>query len=175
MTWVLGSADSPVVAGGCGDVVDGVFFLAPAAVPGTTELECELPPGMPILVLAGVAFSEIPTWGADDAAVLADARLTWSNVTDTSVTLDDQDVPLDGTYREGIYDVPIEAGSVFDGICVGLPAPCQVDFQPPGPVRVATVGEFVVLRPLAPGEHHLHVETDIFGNELIVSAHVTVG
>ena len=78
MTWALGSAESPVVAGGCGDVVDGVFFLAPAAVPGVTELDCDVAPGTPILVLGGAVFSEIPTWGADDAAVIADARGGWS-------------------------------------------------------------------------------------------------
>jgi hypothetical protein len=175
MSWVLGSADSPVVAGGCGAVVDGVFFLAPAAVPGTTEVECEVPTGMPILVLAGVAFSEIPTWGDTDAAVLADARATWSNVTGTSVTLDGRSVSLEGTYREGgVYDVPIEAGSVMDVACEGVPAPCKVDFEPPGPVRMATVGQFVVLRPLPPRTHHIVAETDIFGLQLILSATVHV-
>jgi hypothetical protein len=176
MTWVLGSADSPVVAGGCGAAIDGVFFLAPAAVPGVTELDCAIPVGMPILVLAGATFSEIPTYGADVAAVLADARATWDLVTGTSVELDGTPVPLDGTYREGgVYSIPIEEGSVEDVQCASLTPPCQIDFEPPGPVTLATVGQFVMLRPLSAGDHHLDVETDIFGTALIVAADVHVG
>ena len=174
--WVLGSADSPVVAGGCGDIVDGVFFLAPAAVPGTTELDCDVPTGVPILVLVGFTFSEIPTWGADDAAVLADARATWAGVTGNALTVDGVEQAVAGYVREaGVYDIAIEEGSVYDVTCESLAPPCLMDFEPPGPVRLASVGIFAIVRPLSPGDHEIVATTANPFVELTVDATIHVG
>jgi hypothetical protein len=174
--WVLGTADSPVVAGGCGEVVQGVFFLAPAAVPGTTEVDCAIPPGTPILALVGFTFSEIPTWGADDAAVLADARATWSGVIDNTLWVDGVEQVTDPLEREaGVYEFPIEEGSVYDVICESLDPPCTIDFESPGPVRLASIGVFALIRPLPPGTHEIVATTRIPSLELTIDATVTVG
>lgn len=176
MAWVLGSADTPIFTGSCGEEIHGVFFMAPAAVPGVTELDCEVAPGTPILVLVGVTFSEIPTWGADDAAVLADARATWAGVTLNRLTVDGQEQAVAGHFREaGVYDIPIEEGSLEDVQCESLEPPCVIDFEPPGPVRLASVGIFAIVRPLPPGEHEIVATTANPFVELTVDASLTVG
>ena len=176
MAWALGSAESPVVTGGCGEVMNGVFFLAPAAVPGTTELDCDVPAGMPILVLVGVTFSEIPTWGADDAAVLADARATWAGVTGNRLTVDGVVQAVGGHFREaGVFDITIEEGSLEDIQCEALTPPCVIDFEPPGPVRLASVGTFAIVRPLPPGEHEIVATTSNPFVSLTVDATIHVG
>jgi hypothetical protein len=175
MRWSTGTADSPTMVGGCGAVMHGVYFLPPAAVPGVTDIECRVPRHTPILVLAGATFSEIPTFGADDEAIIADALATWEGIEATSVKLDGKGVSLAGTFRNaGAYDVVIEPGSFYDEVCYAAPAPCQGDFVPPGPVRLASVGEFVVLRPLPKGDHDIVVRTAGFGIELIVDAELHV-
>jgi hypothetical protein len=176
MGWVLGSAESPVLTGSCGAVMDGMFFLAPAAAPGTTELDCDLPTGMPILVLVGVTFSEIPTWGADDAAVLADARATWAGVTGNSLWVDGAEQDVAGHFREaGVFDIAIEEGSIEDIQCASLTPPCVIDFEPPGPVRLASIGIFAVVRPLPPGEHEIVATTSNPFVDLTVDATIHVG
>lgn len=173
MRWATGSASSPVVAGGCGEVMHGVLFLAPAAVPGTTTVECDVAPGTPILVLVAATFSEIPTWGSNDDEIIADALATWSQLSDNFLEVNGSRVSLAGRFRNaGAYDVVTEEGSVYDFLCEGVPDSCP---RPPGPIRLASVGEFVVLRPLPPGEHQVIASTSWGDITLQMDASIHVG
>jgi hypothetical protein len=177
MAWATGAAESSVMTGSCGEMgARGVFYLAPAATPGTTVLACDIPVGTPVLALVAVSFSEIPTWGATDEAIEADALATYGNFQDISATLDGRAISLDGRFREaGAYDVAVEEGSLWDVICDGLPAPCQVDFAPPGPVRMASVGQMVILTPMSPGAHVFEVSASQGDVALNLEAHLHVG
>jgi hypothetical protein len=154
----------------------GVFYLAPAVSPGTTVMDCNIPTGTPVLALVDLSFSEIPTWGANDAAVHADAVATFQGFEDVSASLDGVTVSLDGLVRDaGVYDVTIEQGSFFDLECDGAPLPCKGDFVPPGPVRMATIGQLLILTPMSPGEHEFDVSATFFGTPLNLAVHLHVG
>src|SRR2546425_388936 len=152
--WLATSATNPLFTGACGEVVEGAYFL-PASTGPDVRLECDVPVGVPVVVAPSGVFSEIPTYGADDAAVLADARSTYAQLLSSSVTVDGVAVSLDGVFREaGVYDVgPVEAGSFYDVLCAELTPPCVVDFAPGDTVRLASVAEVLVLHPLTPGAH----------------------
>jgi hypothetical protein len=152
--WLGTSATNPLFTGSCGEIVAGAYFLPPATRPDE-RLECDMPVGVPVVVSPSGVFSEIPTFGADDAAVLADARSGYGQLLSSSITADGAEVSLDGAFREaGVYDVgPVEAGSFFDLVCEDLTPPCVVDFAPGDTVRLASLAEVLVLHPLTPGTH----------------------
>jgi hypothetical protein len=152
-TWVAGSATNTIFNGGCGDIVGGVYF-APVSVGPGTEAECDVPVGVPIAVSPAGTFSEIPTFGSNDAEVIADAEATFGELEFSELSVDGRDIdPGPWTISAGAYDVTIEEGSALDLFCEGVPDPCQVDFAAGDTVRMASVAQVVLLRPLQPGMH----------------------
>ena len=152
--WFTTSSTNPLFSGACGEIVAGAYFLPPSTGPDV-RLGCDVPVGVPVVVSPFGLFSEIPTFGATDAAVLADARSGYGQLLSSSLTVDGAEVSLDGAFHEaGVYDVgPVEAGSFYDLICEDLTPPCVVDFAPGDTVRLASLAEVLVLHPFTPGTH----------------------
>ena len=174
--WLATSATNPLFTGACGEIVAGAYFL-PAATGPDVRLECDVPVGVPVVVSPSGVFSEIPTFGADDAAVLADARSSYGQLLSSSLTVDGAEVSRDGTFREaGVYDVgPVEAGSFYDLVCADLAPPCVVDFAPGDTVRLASLAEVLVLYPLTPGTHIVVASDEFtFSGPLMLTAELHV-
>ena len=174
--WLTTSSTNPLFTGACGEVVAGAYFL-PASTGPDVRLECDVPVGVPVVVTPSGAFSEIPTYGADDAAVLADARATYAQLLSSSVTVDGAEVSLDGVFRDaGVYDVgPVEAGSFYDVLCEDLTPPCVVDFAPGDTVRLASLAEVLILHPLTPGTHTVVLFDEFtFSGPLLLTAELHV-
>jgi hypothetical protein len=154
LSWVFGSATNPIRNGGCGEIVGGIYFAPVAVAPGTTA-ECDVPAGVAIAVSPAGTASEIPTWGANDEEIVADAELTFGEVLFSGLSVDGRAIdPWPWTISAGAYDVVIETGSHFDLVCEGLIDPwCKVDFVGGETVRMATVAQVVLLKPMTPGTH----------------------
>ena len=151
--WEAGSATNPIFNGGCGEVVNGIY-LAPPAVDTGMRQTCVVPAGVPIAVSPAGVFSEIPTWGSNDAEVIADAEATFDLLLFSRLKVDGRRIdPYPWTISAGAYDVRIQTGSALDLFCEGVPEPCQRDFMGGEIVRMASVGQVVLLRPLRPGRH----------------------
>jgi hypothetical protein len=161
--------------GGCGDIVDGVLFVEPLIF-GQATLACDIPAGTRILIEAGAAFSEIPTYADTRAAARADARARWASIVSTAVSIDSTVIRSEDVYREaGVYQIRFVQGSWLSYDCVFLVPPCVSDNTPPGPAMVASVGRFVMVRPLPPGDHNLSVSTEYTDYVLSLSAAIHVG
>lgn len=178
MDWLLTSDTNPLFTGACGEVIDGVYF-APVAVSADTKIECDVPVGTPILVSPSGGFSEIPTWGETDEAVIADVHSVYDTLLSSGVTVNGEEVSLAGAMRDaGVYDIgPVEEGSFYDLVCEELTPPCVIDFEPGDTIRLATVAELVILRPLPPGDYTI-VSTaafDVPGLEFKITLDLHVG
>jgi len=69
--------------------------------------------------------------------------------------------PSEDVYREaGVYPIRFVQGSWLGFDRVIMVPPCVRDNTPPGPAMVASVGRFVMVRPLPPGDHELFVSTE---------------
>lgn len=151
--WIAGSATNTIFNGGCGEVVGGVYF-GPVTVGPGTEAECDVPAGVAIAVSPAGAFSEIPTFGANDAEVIADAEATFGELLFSEIRVDGRAIDPDPwTISAGAYDVEIETGSALDLFCEGVPDPCQQDFEGGDTVRMASVAQVVLVKPMTPGTH----------------------
>ena len=171
--WRLG--ENGLYDGGCGDIIDGVLFLEPLIF-GHARLGCDLPPGTPILIEAGAAFSEIPTYADSRAEARADARARWASIVSTGVGIDSTVIKTEDTYREaGVYPIRFEQGSELSVDCAIVVPPCVRDNTPPGPAMIASVGRFVMVRPLPPGDHELSATTEYTDDILSLSAAIHVG
>jgi hypothetical protein len=172
--WALGASINDVFGEDCGQIVDGVLFLTPAIF-GTTRIGCEIPEGTPILVQAGAAVSEIPTYAATRAEARADARARWSHIVSMGVGVDTAGVHIADSYREaGVYPIRFVRPSQLSFDCVIMEPPCVRDNTPPGPALVATVGTYVMLRPLPPGDHQLSLTVEYTDYTLDLFAGITV-
>jgi hypothetical protein len=170
--WRLGSNE--VFAGNCGKIVDGVLFVDPVIF-GLARLGCDIPSGTPILLEAGAAFSAIPDYAATRAQARADARARWA-VISTGVGVDSTVIRSDDLYREaGVYPVRFVQGSELSIECAIVVAPCLSDTTPPGPAMIASVGIFVMLRPLPPGDHQLSIDVEYPDDILSLKAAIHVG
>jgi hypothetical protein len=143
--WGLGDASNPFFAallgGDCGDLIDGVFFMAPPIDLGV-ELDCDVPTGVPILV-SHAGFFVFAEPGQTDAEI---EQLTDEGFTTVSnhLSLDGRSLPLIVT-STGAFDVTSEPGSFYDAI-IGLGT---------GTIRNAIEGNFTMIHALPPGDHTL--------------------
>jgi hypothetical protein len=178
LDWLTTSSENILFNGGCGEVVDGVYFMPVTTQPGL-EVECDVPKGVPVLASPAGTFSEIPTWGSNDAEVQADLDATWALLLSSAVEVDGASVSLEGVgTTAGVYDVgPVEEGSYFDLICEGIPAPCKVDFAPGDTVRLASAADIVILHPFTPGTHTVYLAAlfPFFPAEVTLTATLHVG
>jgi hypothetical protein len=174
--WLTTSSSNVLFNGGCGEIVDGVYFPPAATQPGA-KATCDIPTGTFVLASPAGTFSEIPTYGRTDAAIFADARATWAFLVSDAVTLDGKSVPVT---EEGatVHDVgPVEEGSFYDLVCEGTPPPCVRDFAPGKTIRLASVADLVLLHPMSPGTHVLHEAADftIFPEPVDITITLHVG
>jgi hypothetical protein len=163
----LGDASNPLIAGlegDCGDLIDGVFFMA-APIDVGAEFECDVPVGTPIVLSHAGFFTTEGIEGDTDAELLAAAEAGFTFISN-SLTIDGRDIRL-RTISAGVFDVVSEPGSFYDTILgVGT-----------GPIRTALVGNLVVLHPLPPGDHTIETEVTFTGSGGAFSAtyHIHVG
>jgi hypothetical protein len=161
----LGDASNPLFAaleGDCGEVRDGVFFMA-APIDVGVELDCDVPVGTPIVLShAGFFASEDATLDTDQE--LEDAAAAGFVTSTNELTLDGRALPLQPIVT-GAYDIISEAGSFYDVTGTGT-----------GTIRTALVANVVFLHPLPPGDHVIEGAVSFVGDgEFSVTYHVHVG
>ncbi len=164
--WFLGDASNPLFAaldGDCGEVMDGVFFMA-APIDVGVELDCDVPVGTAIVLSHAGWFSTEGIDGETDAELEAAAIAGFVTSTN-SLTLDGSALPLQ-PIDTGAYDVISEPGSFYDTV-VGVGT---------GPIRTALRANVVFLHPLPPGDHVIEGAVSFVGDgEFSVTYHVHVG
>ncbi len=165
LEWILEtpSAENPLAhPEKCGPGESQKVWFLPASILGPIDTSCTLPTGKGILVSpAGALCSPIVGDPADNlvAPCLAAAR----QFTTVRVTLDGRDLRSEKRYLvvSRIVDLSIPTDNPF-----GLPAQ-----EAPAVV----VGEFLLFRPLPPGEHTITLFGQIPGSEPATATfHITV-
>jgi hypothetical protein len=162
--WFLGDASNPLFAaleGDCGEVMDGVFFMA-APIDVGVELDCDVPAGTPI-VLSHAGFFTTEGIEGDTDQELVDAALAGFVTSTNSLTLDGNALPLQ-QINAGAFDVISEPGGFYDTVGIGT-----------GTIRTALVANLVFLHPLATGDHVIEGAVSFVGDgEFSVTYHVHV-
>lgn len=156
--WVLGSSDNPVFTDTCGALVGKAFLVSPPTNP-SGERHCEVPLGKMIITSPAMAFSEIPTYGSNDAEIIADAELSFGYLDFSNAILDGRSLNLGSGVHSGAWDLTVEAGSFYDLINEGTSG----DWEPGDIVRLASKGQVIAIPPLPPGEHQLELEASFAG------------
>lgn len=164
--WVFGSSTNPLLAETlCGETVDGVYFLTGAMDAGQ-QRHCRIPTGTPLLAAPG---GTVAWWGVDGtsaAQLLAARDALIAPFSDVRVVLDGREIPVDGTYAEsGVYPIDMEPGNFMETL--GIPVVED-------PLRVASAGWFVRIRPLPPGERVLVLSSDFAGSPADITFHLEV-
>jgi hypothetical protein len=164
--WFLGDASNPLfgaLAGDCGEVMNGVFFMA-APIDVGVELDCDVPTGTPIVLSHAGWFSTEGIDGETDAQLEA-AAIAGFVTSVNSLTLDGKALPLQ-PIDTGVYDVISEPGSFYDTVLgVGT-----------GDIRTALRANVVFLHPLTPGDHVIEGAVSFVGDgEYSVTYNVHVG
>jgi hypothetical protein len=165
--WFLGDASNPLFAGlfdgDCGEVMDGVFFMA-APIDVGVELDCDVPTGTPIVLSHAGWFVTEGIDGETDAELEA-AAVAGFVTSANSLTLDGKALPLQ-PIDTGAYDVISEPGSFYD-TAVGVGT---------GPIRTALRANLVFLHPLTPGDHVIEAAVSFVGDgEFSATYNVHVG
>ncbi|MDP9300556.1 MAG: hypothetical protein M3P43_06640 [Actinomycetota bacterium] len=164
--WFLGDASNPLFAGlfdgDCGEVMDGVFFMA-APIDVGVELDCDVPTGTPIVLSHAGWFVTEGIDGETDAELEAAAIAGFVTSTN-SLTLDGKALPLQ-PIDTGAYDVISEPGGFYDTVGIGT-----------GTIRTALRADLVFLHPLTPGDHVIEGAVSFVGDgEYSVTYNVHVG
>ena len=164
--WFLGDASNPLfgaLAGDCGEVMNGVFFMA-APIDVGVELDCDVPTGTPIVLSHAGWFSTEGIDGETDAELEA-AAIAGFVTSVNSLTLDGKALPLQ-PIDTGVYDVISQPGSFYDTVLgVGT-----------GAIRTALRANVVFLHPLTPGDHVIEGAVSFVGDgEFSVTYNVHVG
>jgi hypothetical protein len=162
----LGDATNPLfggLAGDCGELIDGTFFLA-APIDLGVVLDCDVPTGTPVVVSHAGWFTTEGIDGDTDAELEAAAVAGFVTTSD-HLSLDGRSLSL-RPIDTGAYDVVSEPGSFYDTILgVGT-----------GPVRSALRANVVVLHPLSRGDHVLEGAVNFTSGEAYsVTYHLHVG
>lgn len=145
--WLFGEADSPLLTGACGDVVDGVFFLVPPSKPNRSQsIPCVVPAGVPIVLshaLVTCGELDAPTFGGQRRC----ARVNFLPLR-SSVSVDGSRV-RPARIATDVFPLQSERDSVWDGAGEGT-----------GPVLSASVGLLTFVRPLERGDHFIEAFVD---------------
>ena len=163
--WTFGDASNPITQPECGTIIDGAYFMN-TPVAASTEYECDIPTGVPIVFVHAAYFAWVPTDGANAEQIEATAETLFA-YGQSMVTLDGKRVPLTTT-ATGAFDVDSEPGSAYDTI-FGLGT---------GSVLTAVVGQITILHPLPPGKHTIFAFVDFTpagGPQFDVTYHLQVG
>jgi hypothetical protein len=146
--YFLGDPSNPLIAGlegDCGDLRDGVFFLA-APIDVGQEFDCEIPVGTWIVLSHAGVFTTEGLDADTDAELEALALTAFTTLVDT-LSLDGRPLPL-RTISTGAYDVISASGSFYDTV-IGVGT---------GSIRTVVVGNVTLIHPLSPGVHVIDAE-----------------
>ena len=164
--WFLGDSSNPLIAGlvdgECGQIIDGVFFMA-APIDLGLEFECEVPRGTAIVFSHAGWFVTQGVDGDTDEELQA-ALEAGFNTSVNELSIDGVQVALQ-TIDTGFFDVISEPGSFYDTV-LGIGT---------GPIRSAVRGNVVFLHPLRPGDHVIEAHVAFIGDgEFSATYHITV-
>jgi hypothetical protein len=170
--WFVGSATGNALHipdDSCGELVDGLFLLAPGIKGPSVERTCHIPSGVQLIVSNIGGFSNTPTDGNNDTKLYSAALGYFQGVVPKSVK-----GLVDGTLLPKVpatcidpFEMTAERGSFL----------AEIDKQvaPNDTVRVAICGQFYVLEPLSAGQHTLSFEGKFKGTEKgVLTLNVTV-
>jgi hypothetical protein len=165
--WFLGDSSNPLIAGlvdgECGQIIDGVFFMA-APIDLGVEFECEVPKGTAI-VLSHAGWFVTQGIDGDTDEELQAALEAGFQTSANELSIDGMDVALQ-TIDTGFFDVISEPGSFYDTV-LGIGT---------GPIRTAVRGNVVFLHPLSPGHHVIEAHVAFIGDgEFSATYHIDVG
>ena len=160
--WFLGSAsgnDLHIPDDSCGELVDGLFLLAPGITGPSVERTCHIPSGVQLVIAYVGGFSNTPTDGNKDTKLFSAALGYFQGVVPNSVKafVDAALVPKGPSTCIDPFEMTAEKGSFL----------AEIDKQvaPNDSVRVAICGQFYVLEPLSAGQHTLSFEGKFKGQE----------
>ena len=170
--WFIGSATGNplhIPEDSCGELVDGLFLLAPGVTGPTVERTCHIPSGVQLVISNVGGFSNTPTDGNKDTKLFSAALGYFQGVVPKSVKgfVDGALVPKGPSTCIDPFQMTAERGSFL----------AEIDKQvaPNDSVRVAICGQFYVLEPLSAGQHTLSFEGKFKGGEKgVLTLHVTV-
>ena len=170
--WFIGSATGNPLhfpKDSCGELVDGLFFLAPGVTGPSVERTCHIPSGVELVISNVGGFSNTPTDGKKDTKLFSAALGYFQGVVPKSVKalVDGALVPKGPSTCIDPFGMTAERGSFL----------AEIDKQvaPNDSVRVAICGQFYVLEPLSAGQHMLSFEGKFKGTEKgVLTLNVTV-
>jgi hypothetical protein len=160
MQWVLGDSDGPVFTDTTCTASGGVTLVTPPTSDSGVR-HCDVRRGSPIVVTPAISWSWIPTWGSNDAEIMADAAWTFDLLDDSNATLDGRALRLGDGFASGAFDLHVEEGSFWDLANDGTPDEAEAGDV----IRVATHGQLAVIPPLKPGIHELQLEASFDGGQ----------
>ena len=172
MQWLfsLPAEGHPALNGDCTQgQYDRVFFLAPSLTGQTDERYCTIPANKPIFFGLAAAFSTGPIGGR----TLLDLRRGAAQFVDAVTEVSCE---LDGVSCASSYDRFRVTSPAFSVAAPpdGLTTPDVITVPNKGGTVVSD-GYFILLRPLSPGSHTLHITTTgAPANEQDVTWHITV-
>jgi hypothetical protein len=153
--WFVGSATGNALHipdDSCGELVDGLFLLAPGITGPSVERTCHIPSGVQLIVSNIGGFSNTPTDGNSGTKLFSAALGYFQGVVPKSVKaiVDGALVPKGPATCIDPFETTAERGSFL----------AEIDRQvaPNDSVRVAICGQFYVLEPLSAGQHILSFE-----------------
>ncbi len=170
--WFLGSATGNALHipdDSCGELVDGLFLLAPGVTGPSVERTCNIPAGVQLIVSNIGGFSNTPTDGNKDTKLFSAALGYFQGVVPKSAKafVDGALVPKGPSTCIDPFEMTAERGSFL----------AEIDNQvaPNDSVRVAICGQFYVLEPLSAGQHTLSFEGKFKDTEKgVLTLNVTV-
>jgi hypothetical protein len=153
--WFVGSATGNALHipdDSCGELVDGLFLLAPGITGPSVERTCHIPSGVQLIVSNIGGFSNTPTDGNSGTKLFSTALGYFQGVVPKSVKaiVDGALVPKGPATCIDPFEMTAERGSFL----------AEIDDQVAAndSVRVAICGQFYVLEPLSAGQHILSFE-----------------
>jgi hypothetical protein len=153
--WFVGSATGNplhIPDDSCGELVDGLFLLAPGITGPSVERTCHIPSGVDLIISSIGGFSNTPTDGESGTKLFSAALGYFQGVVPKSVkaVVDGALVPKGPATCIDPFEMTAERGSFL----------AEIDRQvaPNDSVKVAICGQFYVLEPLSAGQHILSFE-----------------
>jgi hypothetical protein len=158
VNWAFGSSSNPLMQEDlCGEQIGDTFFLTSHAGPGTRELTCEIPAGVPVLVTPGGAIVWAPTdgeTGSELYSTLLNDFLGKIILDSVRVTLDGQRLRRGPLTITGPRELRLEPGNLIQTVDPSVEGDSTV---------VMTGGWFRLISPLSQGQHVLRAAQRVRG------------
>jgi len=160
--WAFGSETNPLMNNVCGEVVDGAFFLEVSVNPGTADVDCVIPRGVPVMGTPGGYIA----WNEPADVMKKETEDSFSTINNPVATLDGRAISTDNTLR------------ISDPFTIDLAPDSFIKVADPnvtGDTTQAVIGIwFLRLTPLTPGHHELYLADDVDGDTWALNFHITV-